>query len=106
MDLRHTYLALKIELVKRRGFDTEKTTDKKEEHKEDSVFTETGNDDVEIIEEGEGVPHITHVNNILPSIFSIAELYFSNYQIDNSNGLYAHKYDISRNFKSTLTDYK
>ena len=106
VDLRQTYLALKIKLVKRRGFDTYETTGKKKEHKEDTVFTETGDDDVEFIEEDEGVPHITHVNNILYSIFSNAELYINNHQIYNSNGLYAHKSHYSNNFKSTLSDYK
>ena len=48
------------------------------------------------------MPHITHVNNILLSIFSNAELYINNHQIYNSNGLYAHKSHISNNFKSTL----
>ena len=51
------------------------------------------------------MPHITHVNNILHSIFSNAELYNNNHQIYNSNGLYAHKSHISNNFKSTLSDY-
>ena len=106
VDLRQTYLALKIKLVKGRGFDTYKTTEKKKEHKEDAVFTETGEDDVEYIEEDEGVPHITHVKNILHSIFSNAELYINNHQIYNSNGFYAHKSHISNNFKSTLSDYK
>ena len=107
MDLRQTHFALKIKLLKRRGLDTYKTTKRKKEHKEDTVFTEIGDDDVEFIEEDDGVPHITHVNNILHSIFSnAAELYFSNHQMYNSNGLYAHKSDISNNFKSTLTDYK
>ena len=45
------------------------------------------------------------MNNILHSIFSKAELYNNNHQIYNSNGPYAHKYHISNNFKSTLTDY-
>ena len=48
-----TYIALKIKLVKGRGFDTYKTTEKKKEHKEDTDFTETSDDDVEFIEEGE-----------------------------------------------------
>ena len=77
VDLRQTYLALKIKLVKGRVFDTYKTTEKKKEHKEDAVFTETGEDDVEFIEEDKGVPLITHVNNILHSIFSNAELYIT-----------------------------
>ena len=63
-------LALKIKLVKGCGFDSYKTTEKKKEHEEDTVFTETGDDDVEFIEEDEGVPHITHVINIQHSIFS------------------------------------
>ena len=106
VDLRQTYLALKIKLVKERGFDTYKTTEKEREHKEDAVFTETGDDDVEFIEEDEGVPHITHVNNILHSIFSNAELYINNHQIYNSNGLYVRKSHISNNFKGILSEYK
>ena len=106
VDLRQTYLALKIKLVKKCGFDAYKTTEKKKEHKEDTVFIETGDDDVEFTEEDEGVPHITLVNNILHSIFSNAEMYINNQQIYNSNGLYAHKSHISSSFKSTLTDCK
>ena len=52
------------------------------------------------------MPHIIHVNNILHSICSNAELYINNHQIYNLNGLYAHKSHISNNFKSTLSDYK
>ena len=51
VDLRQTYLAIKNKLVKRPGFDTYKTTEKKKELKKDTVFTETGDDDVEFIEE-------------------------------------------------------
>ena len=47
---------------------------------------------------------ITHVNNILQSIFSDGELYINNHQIYNSNGLYAHKSYTSNNFESTLPD--
>ena len=101
MDLRQTYLALKIEPFKGRGFDSYKKTEKKREHKEDTVSTETGDNDVEFVEEDEGVPHITHVNNILHSISSNAEWY-----IYKSNGVCAHKSHISNNFKSTLSDYK
>ena len=99
-------LALRIKLVKRRGSDTYKTTRKKKEHKEDNVFTEKGDSDVQFIEEDEGVPHITHVNNNMHSIFSNAELYINKHQIYNSNGLHAHKTPIPNNFKSTLSDYK
>ena len=38
VDLRKTYLTLKIKLVKGHGFDTYKTTKKKKEHKEETVF--------------------------------------------------------------------
>ena len=79
VDLRQTYFAPKIKLVKGRRFDTYKTTKMKKEHKEDTVFTETGDNDVEFTEENEGVPHITHVNNILHSIFSKAELYINHH---------------------------
>ena len=87
VDLRLTYLTLKIKLVKRHGFDAYKTTEKKKEHKIYTVLTETGDDDVELIEEYEGVPHITHVNNNFFSIFSKAELYINNHQIYKSNGV-------------------
>ena len=50
--------------------------------------------------------HITHVNKILLSIFSDAELYINNHQIYNSNGLYAHKTHNSNNFDSTMIDNK
>ena len=106
LDLRQTYLALKIKLVKRRGFDTYKTTKRKKGHREDTVFTETGDDDVDFIKEGEGVPHFTPVNSIPHSIFSNAELYNNNHDFYNSNGLHAHKSHFSNSFKSTLTDYK
>ena len=106
VDLRQTYLALKIELIKGRGLDTYRATEKKKEPKEDTVSTETGPDGVEFIEEGKEVPHIIHVSKILHSILSNAELYINNHKHYNSNGLFAHKSQISNNFKSTLTDYK
>ena len=93
--LRQTYLALKIKLVEGRGFETHNTTEKKREHKKDTVFTETGDDDVEFLGEGDGVPHFTHVNKSLLSNFYNAELYINNHQNYNSNGLYVHKSHIS-----------
>ena len=53
-DLRQTYPALKTKLIKRRGFYSSKTAEKKKEHKEDAVFTETGDDDVEFKGRGRG----------------------------------------------------
>ena len=52
------------------------------------------------------VPLVTHVNNILHSIFSNVEVYINNQQIYNSNGLYAHKSCISNNFKWAISEYK
>ena len=78
----------------------------KKEHKGDTVFTETGDDDVEFVEEDEGVTLITHVNIILHSMFSKEELYINDHQIYNSNGLFAHKSHNSNNFKTTLSEYK
>ena len=79
---------------------------KRKKRKKDTVFTETGDDDVEFIEEVQGVPYVTLVNKILNSIFSNEELYINNHQIYNSNGLYARKSHIPNNFKSTMRDYK
>ena len=76
------------------------------ECKEDTGFTETGDDCVDIIEEVEGMPHITQVNNNLHSMFSNAELYIYSHQIYNSNGFYVDNSHISNKLKSTLTDYK
>ena len=107
VDLRQTYLALKFELVKGCDFETYKTAQEKKTLKEDNVFTETGDDEVELIEEDfEGVPHFTDVNNILHSFFSNAKMYINNHHIYNSNELYAHRSHISIIFKSTLIDYK
>ena len=62
VDLQQTYHALKIKLVKERGFDSYKTTEKKKDHKEEIVFTETSDDDVEFFDEqGKEVLLITHV---------------------------------------------
>ena len=106
VDLPATYLALKSKLVRGRGFDTYKTTEKKKEHKEVTVFTETGNDHVEYIKEVEELPHITHVDSNLHSIFSSAALYINNHQMYNSNGIYAHESHIFNIFNSTMTDYR
>ena len=84
-------MALKLNFVKGRGYDTFESKEKKKEHKDDSVvFTETENDD----SEEEEVARVTYVNNIMHSIFSNVEVYINNQQIYNSNGLYAHKFYI------------
>ena len=48
VELRQSFLALKLKFVKRRGYDTYESEEKKKEHKDDTViFTETGTDDGE-----------------------------------------------------------
>ena len=100
IDLRQTYFALKLKLVKGRGYETYNTKEIKKEHKEDAKAEEQ-----ETAEE-EPLPLVTHVNNILHSIFSNVEVYINNQQIYNSNGLYAHKSQISNNFKGAISEYK
>ena len=78
VDLRQSFLALKLKFVKGRGYDTYGSEEKKTERKDESVvFTETGTVD----EEEEEVVRFTYVNNIKHSIFSNAEVYINNQQI-------------------------
>ena len=58
------------------------------------------------MEEEAPVHLVTHVNNILHSIFSNVEVYVNNQQIYNSNGLYAHKSYIYNNFQGAISEYK
>ena len=100
VDLRQTYSALKLKLVKCRGYKTYNTKEVKKEHKEEAKAEE------EDTAEEEAVPLVTNVNNILHSIFPNVEVYINNQQIYNSNGLYAHKSYISNNFKGAISEYK
>ena len=103
VDLRQSFLALKLKFVEGRGYDTYESKKKKKEHKDESVvFTETRTDE----EEQEKVARVTYVNNIMHSIFSNVEVYINNQQIYNSNGLYAHKSYTSNNFKAANSEYK
>ena len=79
-DLRQTYLALKLKLVRGRGYETYKTKEVKKEHKEEAKAEEETAEDEEA-----PVPLVTYVNNILHSIFSNVEVYINNQQIYNSN---------------------
>ena len=101
VDLRQMYLALKLKLVRGRGYETYNTKEVKREHKEEAKAEEE-----ETVEEDAPVPLFTHVNNILLSIFSNVEVYINNQQIYISNGLYAHKSCFSNNFKGTISEYK
>ena len=64
VELRQTYLALKLKLVKGRGYETYNTNEVKKEHKE-----ETKAEEDQTAEEESPFPLDTHVNNILHSIF-------------------------------------
>ena len=100
VDLRQTYVALKLKLVRGRGYSIYNTKEVKKEHKEEAKTKE------EKTAEVEPNPLVTHVNNILHSIFSNVEVYINNQQIYNSNGLYAQKSYISNNFKGAISEYK
>ena len=100
VDLRQTYLVSKLKLVKSRGYETYNTKEVKKEHKEEAKAEE------EETAEEEPVPLVTHVNNILLSLFSNVEVYINKQQIYNSNGSYAQKSYISNNFKGAISEYK
>ena len=103
VDLRQSFLALKLKFVKGRGYDTYESKEKKKERKDESVvFTETGDDS----DQEEEVARVTNVNNIMHSIFSNVEVYISNQQIYDSNELYAHKSYNSNNYKAAISEYK
>ena len=93
-------MALKLKLVGGRGFETYNSKKTKKEHKE-----ETKAEEEETAEEAP-VPLVTHVNNILRSVFSKVEVYFNNQQIYNSDGLYAHKSYFSNKVKGAISEYK
>ena len=106
VDLRHSYLALKVELVKGRSYDTHthKPKEAKKEHKNEEQPAEADANDEE--DDTNSVPLLTYVNNIMHSSFSNVDVYINNQQIYNSKGLYAHKSYNSNNFKGAISEYK
>ena len=78
VDLRQTYLALKLKLVRGRGYETYNTIEVKKKHKEEAKAEEE-----ETAEQDAPVPLVTHVNNILHSVFSNVEVLINNQQIYN-----------------------
>ena len=76
VDLRQTYLVLKLKLFRGRGYETYNAKKLKKGHKE-----ETKAEDEETAEEDDSVPLVTHVNNILHLFFSNVEVYINNQQI-------------------------
>ena len=99
--LRQTCWALKLKLVRGRGYESYNSKEVKKEHREELKAEEE-----EKVEEGAPVPLVTHVNNILHSMSSNVGVYINNQQLYNSNGLYAHKSHISNNFKGAISNYK
>ena len=79
VDLRPTYLALKLKFVKSHGYETHNTKENKKEHKEKAKADAEATAE----EEEQEVPVllVTHVKNILLSIFSNVEVYINNQQI-------------------------
>ena len=102
VDLRQTYLALKLKLVRGRNYETYNTKEIKKECKEEAKAEEG-----EAAEEEEApVPLVTHVNDILHSFLPNVEVYIDNQQVCNSNGFYADKSYIFNNFKGAIPEYK
>ena len=83
-----------------RGYETYKTEEVKKENKEEATAEE------EEMAEEEPVHLVTHVNNILHSIFSNVQVYNNNQQIYKSNGVNAHKSYSSNNFKGAISEHK
>ena len=81
VDLRQSYLALKVKLVKGRGYDTHKSTEAKKEHKNEEQPTKAAANDEE--DDTNSVPLLTCVNNIKHSIVSNVEVYINNQQLYN-----------------------
>ena len=91
-------MALKLKFVKGRCYKTYNTKEVKKERKEEAKEDEEATAE----EEQEApIPLLTHVENILQSIFSDVEVYINNQQIYNSIGLYAHKSHNSNNIKGS-----
>ena len=98
VDLRQTYLALKLKLVKGRGYETYNTNEVKKEHKE-----ETKAEEDQTAEEESPFPLDTHVNNILHSIFPMLKCTISKFTTLMDC---LHKCYISNNFKGANCEYK
>ena len=104
VDLRQSYLALIVKLVKGRGYDTHKSKEAKKQHKNEEQPTEAAANDEE--DDTNSALILTYINNTMHSNFSNVEVYINIQQIYNSIGLYAHKSYISNNFKGPISEYK
>ena len=74
-----SHVQIKVGLQKGRLFDDFM---KKDEHGKADMGMSFKDDDLH---------YLTHVNNLLHSLFSNCDVYLNNQQVYNSNGLYGHK---------------
>ena len=100
VDLRQSYLDLKLKPVRGRGCETYKSKEIKNDYKEEAKTDE------EATAKEAPLPLFTHVNNIKHSMFSNVEVYINNQPIYNCNRLYAHKSYFSNNFKGAFCENK
>ena len=100
VDLRQSYLALKLKLARGGSYENYNTREVKKELKKEAKAEEqkTAVD--------APFPLVTHVTNILHSIFSNGEVHINNHQIYNSDRFYAHKSYISNILKGAMSKYK
>ena len=98
VDLRQSYLALKLKFVQCRDYQTDSSKEVEKEHKKEVKLDDALKEVAEA-----PLPLVTLVHNILQSFFSNKEVYINNPQIYNSNGLYPHKFYISKNFKGAIS---
>ena len=102
VDLRQTYLALKLKFVKDRGYEKLTIAEKfKKGAEEDAKAAEEVT-----AEEEQDAPVLlfTHEKNILHSIFSQFQVYINNQQIYNFNEIYAHSSYNSNSFKGAISE--
>ena len=89
LDMRDIHLQIKVGLQKGRLFDDFM---KKDEH---------GNSDMGMSFTDGDLYYLTHVSDLLHSLFSNCEVYLNNQQVYNSNGLYGHRALISNKFNAS-----
>ena len=106
VDLRQTFLSLKMKLTKSRGYKTYNPEDGKKEHRAELKEEAAEHTAGEEMEEDPPIPLVAHVNNFLHSTFSHIEMYVDNEQFHNSNGLYAYSYYSFKNIMGTIAEYK
>ena len=87
--MRDNHFQIKVGLQKGRLFDD---LMKKDEHGKPDMGMSFTDDDLH---------YLTHVNNLLHSLFSNCEVYLNIQQVYNSNGLYGHKALISNEFNAS-----